>query len=411
MSPGSMSRTGWIRALSEPTKVDSMTRCLDNRPSLRARPSRPSHLPLGADLPVLALLLAVLVLAGCAEEPPAAEKKLRPVRFQEVEAGTGSRLQTYAGVARAGEEIGLSFRVSGTLNRLPVKLGQRVSRGQDLAGLDPSDFELQVEQGAASLAQAEAALRQAEAGYERARSLYENQNASKADLESARAAAESAEAQTRAARKKLDQVERQLTYTRLTAPIDGHIAALEAERNESVQAGRPVMVLTSLGRPEVKVSMPEVMVGQVEDGMATTVRFDALPDRVLGGKVTEVAVASLGGSTFEVTVELDEDVDAVRSGMAADVTFSIRDGGSSGIAVPQLAVGEDPAGNFVFVLNDHGDGTGQVERRAVEVGDFVGGGLQILSGLEVGEKVVTAGVRRLSDGMEVKVSEIWGETP
>lgn len=361
---------------------------------------------------LIGVLVAALLTGGCGQEVEEPEKTLRPVRFLEVEAASDQQRQTYAGVARAGEEIGLSFRVSGSLVDLPVKVGQRVRKGQVLAGLDPSDFELQVEQGGAQVAQAEAALRQAEASYERARSLYENQNASKADLESARAAAESAEAQTRAARKQLDQVERQLTYTRLRAPIDGDIAAVAAERNENVQAGSPVLVLTSLGRQEVKVSMPEVLVGAVTEGLATSVRFDAIPGRIFDGTVTEVATSSLGGSTFEVVVQVDEQDPNIRSGMAADVTFAV--GGADGathIVVPQLAVGEDPDGNFVYTLADRGDGTGTVERRSVEVGQFAGGGLEILSGLQSGEKIVTAGVRRLSDGMEVRILDTWGEQP
>ena len=367
-----------------------------------------------ASLPHLGLALTLafsgLCVIGCADEPEVQEKTLRPVRFVEVQPMEDERSQTFAGVARAGEEVALSFRVSGSLSDLRVKLGQQVKRGDVLARLDPTDFELQVEQGAAGLAQAEAALRQAEASYDRARSLYENQNASKADLESARAAAESAEAQTRASLKNLDQVKRQLAYAELKAPIAGNIALVDAERNENIQAGQPVIVLTSSGHPEVRVSMPELLVGQVHEGMRTSIRFDALPGMTFNGEVDEVAAASLGGSTFEVTVKVNEGNPAIRSGMASDVTFYLGGGRGSRIVVPQLAVGEDSGGNFVYLLSSSGEGEGTVNRRTVEVGDIDTGGLEIRSGLEPGDKVVTAGVRRLTEGMAVKVMDMWQES-
>ena len=72
--------------------------------------------------------------------------------------------------------------------------------------------------------------------------------------------------------------------------------------------------------------------------------------------------------------------------------------------VPPVAVGEDRAGRFVFVLEASGDGLGVTQRRAVTVGDLTSGGLEVLSGIESGETVVTAGVRRIADGMTVRLS-------
>ena len=83
------------------------------------------------------------------------------------------------------------------------------------------------------------------------------------------------------------------------------------------------------------------------------------------------------------------------------------EGARGRLLVSPVAVGEDREGRFVFVLEPQAEeGTGLVRRRDVSVGELTGDGLEILSGLEDGELVVTAGVRRLSDGEEVKVLEI-----
>ena len=95
--------------------------------------------------------------------------------------------------------------------------------------------------------------------------------------------------------------------------------------------------------------------------------------------------------------------EAIRSGMAAEVSFFFGEG-EAAIKLPPLAIGEDGHGRFVFVLERQGE-TGVVRRVPVEVGAVDGSGVLIAGGLEAGAEVVTAGVRRLVDGMEVRAPE------
>ncbi len=94
----------------------------------------------------------------------------------------------------------------------------------------------------------------------------------------------------------------------------------------------------------------------------------------------------------------------MRSGMAAEVICRYRGTASDGsLSVPWVAVGEDREGRFVFVLEPDSEGIGTVHRRSVSVG-AIGKNIEILDGLEEGgELIVTAGTRRLSDGMRVKL--------
>jgi len=349
--------------------------------------------------------LTLLLLAGCSTEVPVVEPALRPVRTELVEAPRDTVPATYAAVARAGVESRLSFRVSGLVEEVAVDLGTKVRRGQVLARLDPRDLELQVEQAEAGLAQSEASWRRSQADYDRSRALYENNNASKSDLDAARAAAESAEAQVNASRKQLQLASQQLGYAVLRAPQDGAIAHVDVEVNESVSAGQAVLLLSSGATPEVVVAVPEVVIAQVSPGQEVSVTFDSLPGTTFKGKVTEVAVATSGSSAFEVVASLNGASTQVRSGLAADVTFRFPSPTGGGFFLQPVAVGEDDQGTYVFVLEAGEGGTGLVRRRSVEVGELTGNGLQVRSGLETGERVVTAGVRRLSDGMKVKVSE------
>jgi multidrug efflux system membrane fusion protein len=364
-------------------------------------PSRPNR-------PGLGLLILTLApgLAGCGGEPPKAAPELRPVRTLVVEPTAGGVTRTLAGVARAGVESRLSFRVPGTVAAVEVALGDRVRRGEILARLDPTDYELKLEEAEAGLAQAEAGLRRAEADYERVRALYENENASKGELDAARAGAESAQAQMESGEKRLEQARQQVGYTVLRAPSDGDIAAVSVEVNENVGAGQQVFLHTAGAEPEIEVAVPEVLIAEVAVGQPVEARFDALPGRRLAAEITEVGVAATGGAnTFQVTAGITEPAPEVRSGMAAEVTFTFAEERGERIVVPGVAVGEDRDGRFVFVLERGDDGTGTARRRAVEIGEPVEGlgGIEILRGLSAGEEVITAGVRRLNDGMAVKI--------
>ncbi|MBW1832189.1 MAG: HlyD family efflux transporter periplasmic adaptor subunit, partial [Deltaproteobacteria bacterium] len=177
----------------------------------------------------------------------------------------------------------------------------------------------------------------------------------------------------------------------------GTLATVDIEVNEYVQAGELVATLLAGEQIEVSVSVPASVIRSIKKGAEAKARFNSLEGKVFAGTVTEVGVASVGGATtFPVTVRLTEGQDQVRAGMSADVTFvfaSEKDGPR--YSLPISAVGEDREGRFVFILEKTGDALGTVHRTPVEVGDLV----------------VTAGVSRIYDGLQVRVPERPGSEP
>lgn len=349
---------------------------------------------------------AALVLPACQKKKAPPPKVIRPVRYVKVTDNKAAQRRRFAGVAQAGEESRLSFRVAGSLTEVPVKVGDRVKKGAPIAKLDSRDYALQVQEASAGLAQAKAQERNADASYKRARALYENQNASRQELDSARAAAESAAMQVRSIEQRLQLARRQLTYCAITAPDEGVISEVFVEPNENVSPGQPVASLQSGGELEVRVALPESLIAHVERDQAVDVRFDAIPGRTFAGQVFEVGVSGGRSTTFPVTVRLAEPDGAIRPGMAADVDFNFA--ASEDAArhrVPSVAVGEDRSGRFVYVLQPTGKGLGEVQRRAVTTGKLSSQGLEVLDGLKDGELIVTAGIHQIHDGLTVRVPE------
>jgi RND family efflux transporter MFP subunit len=353
---------------------------------------------------ISAILLSALFFASCGKEKPQQEEILRPVRYQLVFATGGERERMFSGVAQAGVESRLSFKVGGTVKRVAVKVGDQVTAGDLIAELDDSDYRLQVQQAEASLASAEATERNAASNYDRVRQLWERRNASRNDLDATRAAQESAAAQVRALQKQLELARSQLSYARLTAPVNGAIARVDVEVNENVQIGQAIVQLSSGSELEVLVTVPEILISQIREGQKVDVVFDALPDKKFPARITEVGIAATSFATaFPVTARLDQSDPSMRPGMAAEVLFKF---GSEGkierIVVPSVAVGEDRQGRFVFVVDPGEEGQGIVHRRAVTIGEMTDEGIEILEGLLDGSLVVTAGVSKLVDGQKVK---------
>jgi RND family efflux transporter MFP subunit len=280
-----------------------------------------------------------------------------------------------------------------------------VSGGELLVQLDPADYELAVQEAIAGLSQATAQERRAGADYQRAQELWENNNLSRAELDAAQAADESSRAAVRAAQQRLEMEQRQLAYTRLTAPVTGAISSVSVDVGENVSPGQIAVELTSGSRPEVQVGIPELLIAQVRQRDLVEVRFDAIPDNSYPAVITEVGVAPTGaGATFPVIVQLTRADPSIRVGMTATVEFRF-EGSEEGetIYVPPVAVGEDRDGQFVFVVEPEEDGLGIARRRDVVMGDPTLGGIEIVEGLSDGELVVTAGVRRIRDGQRVKL--------
>lgn len=359
-------------------------------------------------LRALSLCSVALVLSSCAEdEEVKAEPLLRSVRHVVVTSNSGPTERTYSGALRAGTASRLSFQVAGKVQQVWVKVGQSVKKGDKLAALDPTDFSLQLQEAQASLAQAQAQATSARASYERVSKLYANNNASRQDLDTARAQRDGATSAANAGVQGVRRLQRQLGYTQLAAPAAGSISELNIEVSEVVAAGQVAAVLQVGDQLDVAVDVPGAEVTRISEGDKVAVRIDVQDGAKLPGIVSEIGVPKQGSTVFPVTVRLEEKRDDVRAGMAAEVTFQFatKKSATAKYVLPTTAVGEDRDGRYIYLLGDIQDGVGIVRRKPVEVGEIGAKGLAIVSGVSDGDRVVTAGVARIHDGLKVRVPE------
>ena len=378
--------------------------------------------------------LSVLLLVACGKEKETVKKSLRPVKYQKITLATGLEEHTFSGVAKAENEVNLSFKVGGSLSSVNVKLGDKVRKGQVIATIDPIDYNIQIEQAAAqkkgaeanvksteaSLKNAEGQLLNANSTYKRIEKLYENNSVALSEYEQAKAGLAAAQAQYDAAKSQYDaaatqvtasakQVEaatNQVNYTKLIAPINGIITQLDAEKNEVVGSGRAIAVISSEGHPKVEVGVPEVMINKVKKGQLVNINFSSDVGQKFTGKIEQVAFASGSSPTYPVIVGINKSSVQIRPGMAANVSFIFNKKGENTnpkMLAPVAAVGEDTEGNFVFVLTKKANNTYRVEKRTVKIGQLLPDGFEVMNGLKTDELVAIAGLKTLMDGMEVKL--------
>ncbi len=199
----------------------------------------------------------------------------------------------------------------------------------------------------------------------------------------------------------------QRSYAQLLSPQACTIAGRYVEPNQNVSGGQPIVRVNCGECPEVVVDVPGRLIGRIRQGAAAIVRIGELADRRFAAAVSEVGVAAeRGASAYAVTLAVAEDCADIRAGMAAEVQMTIPGGSPDGVIVPFVAVGEDPDGNYVFVL-EHVEGERYVaRRRSVKIDSaLTTEGVPVREGLREGDRIATAGVRWLVDGQSVTLAE------
>ena len=367
------------------------------------------------------ILLPLLLLFSCGgQKEVSTEEVLRPVRYGKVIRSGGVAGQSFSGIAQPSMEAKLSFKVSGTINQLPVKVGDVVRKGQLIASLDARDYTVQQEQANAQLKSAQTQVKSAQAQllnskstYDRVEKLYENNSVSLSEFEQAKTALEAAEASYEAAQAQASVSEAQVSsatnqvgYSRITAPFAGIITAVNVEANELVGSGAVVAMLTATQLPEVRVGVPEIFISRIEKGQVVSVDFSILPNKSFAGTVSEVGFSNNSGSTYPVIIRIDQPGSEIRPGMAATVNFGAAEASSTNTALiaPVAAVGEGAEGNFVYVLEEQGEAY-LVKKQTVSIGQLFTNGFEITNGLQEGNLVATAGLNSLLDGMKVRLAE------
>ncbi len=355
-------------------------------------------------IPVFAFLL---LITSCKEKVVEKEVVLKPVKYQVVGTSDAQQIRTFNGVAKAGDEIELSFRASGIITVFNAKVGQQVKKGDLIAKLDNVQANLAYEQAKSSVNAAQSSMNTSKSNLNRVKSLFEKGSNSLSDYEKAKNDYQSALDQFESAKRNKSIQGSQISYGIIKAPKSGIIAVKNNDLNENVSAGQVVAILNAGKDINVVVGLPENVINKVKLNTETVLSFSAIDGETFKGTVIEIApILDANSATYPVKIGIVKPTSTIKPGMATNITFDFSDSvktTDNSLIVPVKSVGEDGNGNYVFLIESADGKIGTVKKHTIELGELTASGFKIKSGLSAGDKIATAGLQSLLDGQKVKL--------
>ncbi len=352
----------------------------------------------------LTIALALALMGGCGEKqgsgPPPREAV--PVAVAPVERKAVPDKVDAVGAVEPSAAVGVKTQVGGILREVLFREGQEVRAGDLLFRIDPLPFEAALRQAQANLARDMAQLTNARKELARAADLAAKGMVAQAEHDAARAAASALEAAAEADQAAVESARLQLSYTAISAPIDGRTGSLSVNAGNLVTAGAdaPLVTINRLDPAYVAFSVPEQILPRL---LAAQAR----------GAVRVIAAAEgrppLEGALTFIENQVDRATGTIRlrasfsnrdrllwpgSFVRVELVLSVRE---DAVVIPSVAVQMGQKGNFVFILG--ADQT--VEVRPVKISRMLDAETVVESGLSAGERVVVDGMLRITAGSRV----------
>lgn len=346
----------------------------------------------------LILIGILLILTGCSK----GRKKMVsgnwvPVKKVNLPAEV---IATGTVVPRVGAYVKVGPRISGKLEKLYVKVGDRVEKGQILAIVEHRDLLANVARNEAAKKEAEANLEWARANYERLKKLYNEGIATIDELDLAKKSLDLAEAQLESASSQLEYSKVQLSYATVTAPISGIIGTVSTQEGETVAASfsAPTFVtILNLDELEVDAYVDEVDIGKIKVGQKASFTVDAYPEKVFNAEVEAIYPdAEIRDNVvyYAVILKIEKNFEEVlRPQMTASVTIHLEEL-QDVLAIPSKAIKKENGNSFVMLKEGE-----KIIKRQITTGRESGDMVEVRSGLSQGDLILVPGQRQMEQGL------------
>ena len=331
------------------------------------------------------ILLAITMVCGCSEKKEKGKRAPIRVKTELVTTGGADSDQSYVGTVEASEGTAVSFTSMGIVKRMLVSEGQAVSRGQLLAVMDDT-------QARSLLLGAEAAMNQANDALQRYGQLHDSGSLPEVQWVEILSKVEQAKAQLAIAKKNV-------TDCRLIAPVSGIVGRRMLSAGETAMPSQAVVTIVDVNSVKVKVSIPESEIGSIQNDTRSLIRVDAIDRTYEGGHIEKGVLADAMTHTYDIRILVANHDRKLLPGMVASVQLKNHSTGAAEyLTVPITSVQRRGDGSlFIWTIDD-----GQTAHRTpVAIGTTIGNRVVIVSGLESGQRIVTEGYQKLSEGSQV----------
>lgn len=285
------------------------------------------------------------------------------------------------------QDLKLLSENSGSVTGIRVKEGDRVTKGQILATIDEKYLSL-------DLQNADDAYRKLKTDKERYESSFKTGGVTQAQLDDI-------DLQLRNAANRVEQARRKINDAHIKAPISGVINKKHIEVGTYLSPGTALFDIVDVSQLKLNVSVNEKQVVQLKKGDKVNIKVPVFPEKNFSGTISFIASKADAALNFPIEIKVDNDNNhLIKAGMYATATFQFDNQGQA-ILIPRSSFAGSVQSNQVYVL----EGENTVRLRTVTPGIIMGESVEILSGLNEGEKVVIAGQINLTDGATVEVQK------
>ena len=331
-------------------------------------------------------LLALLAVCSCGNKSQEnGAKAPTRVKTQIVAPAFSDDAQTYVGIVEEQEGTAVSFTGMGVVKRMLVNEGQAVSRGQLIAEMDDT-------QARNLLSGAEAQMNQANDALERYKMLHDNGSLPEVQWVEIQSKVAQARSQYEVARKNLADC-------RLEAPVSGIVGRKLVGAGETAMPSQAIVTILDISSVKVKVAVPEAEISSITPSTPSSISVEAAQKQVSGGRIEKGVQADAITHTYDVRIHVANADRKLLPGMVASVRLLTE--GSHAItrkSLPVTAV-QKAADGSLFVWTVAADST--AHRSKISIGKTHNNQVSVSDGLDIGQRVVTEGYQKLSEGTKV----------
>lgn len=344
-----------------------------------------------------------LLVSSCGEKKTEVQQDNSPaivVKVSAVSADTNHPFLAVSGKVQTINSATLSTRMMGFVNTIPIKIGDKVKKGQLLLSVNNADLSAKLAQVNASITEAQAAYNNAEKDYKRFKNLFNDHSASQKELDDMTAHYNMAKARLEAVNQMKNEVQAQFSYANIRAPFSGVVSNKFINEGDMANPGMPLLEVETPGEFQVMAMVPESEISQIKTNTEVNVQIKALHTSVKG-KVTEVSPsAKHTGGQYLVKVVLDKSDAKLLSGMFATVQFPVaKTKANDKVLIPVAALVTKGELSGIYTVSQ----TNTALLRWLRLGRTYGKNVEVLSGLSADESYIISSEGKLFNGAKVTI--------
>ncbi len=346
---------------------------------------------------LLALLLSLLMI-GCKDSDK--ETKEQPIKITTTAVinFNSNHLFSTSGTIEAIKSANISTRLMGDVSRVFVKIGDKVKKGDLLLSINSADLKAKKAQANTQITKANSTFINANKDYKRYTQLFKENSASQKELDNITTKYEQAKAGLEAAKQMLNEVKANLTYANIRAPFDGVITGKFINNGDLARPGMSLLSMENTSGYLVKTYVNENQINKIHNGETVTLKIKS-NNKNLKGVISEISISSKNfGGLYLVKIKLNR-AKNLFSGMFVSINFSGAINNNEKLTIPKSALiyRGQLAGVYTVSLQN------TAILRWLRLGKSYGNKIEVLSGLNKNERIITNAQGKLYNGVNVTI--------